>query len=685
MFHTKKIWLMVSMLAVLSMVVSACAPAATATVAPAVQPTTPPVVAPPTAKPVAAPTTAPVAPTNPTAKDKTVFTELSIPGDPDTFDPSVDYETAGSGILLNIYEGLITFDGNDPLKFKPQLAKAIPAPVATASGGVQYVWNLVDGVKFHNGDPMMAHDVAFSFWRTMLVGDPNTPAYLMDQPFLNGIIDVTDLVDPTGALEGNPDNLKKAPAAKLEAACKTVQDSVTFDDATGTVTTTLPKPWGPFMATLAGGGWAYVQDQAWVKAQGDWDGDCKTWQNFYSTPSQSGVLHSITNGTGPYMLDHWTPNEEIVLTANPNYRKGPAKISRFVTKNGVAEFGTRFASLQAGDADQIGLGSTADRPQMDTLVRDDCDITTGKCVPYQDANGKTNPAGILRRYLNWASVTRSDFMFQGVVADGSTFIGTGKLDGNGVPPNFFSDVNVRQAFNYCFDTPTFIKDVYAGEAVPGIALTLPGQPGYDGTPAYTFDLDKCTAAFKASPQLNVDGKTSLWDTGFYMQLGYNTGNTSRQTAAQILADAVQKVNPKFFISAVGMPWPTLLRAQRAHQLPVFRIGWQEDIHDPHNWYAPYLYTAYALLSGLKTSIPADRQAQYQTLVNQGVYETDQAKRATIYTQLNKMVYEDAFLIIGPIATARYYEPLYLQGWFGGQTQNTMIGGQGYYVYDYSKN
>lgn len=673
---SKKIWLVISMLAIASMVITACAPA---TATPAAQPTSAPV-AQPTKAPVAAPTSAPqptAAPAAPTAKDKTTYTYLTY-GDPDTLDPATDYETAGSSVLLNIMEGLITFDGADPLKFKPQLAKAIPDPVKNADGSLTYVWNIVDA-KFGNGDQLAAHDVAFSFWRSMLVGDPNTPAYLMDQPFLNGIIDVTDLVDPSGALEGNPDALKKADAKKLAAACETVKKAVTFDDATGTVTTTLPKPWGPFLPTLAGGGWAFISDQAWVKAQGDWDGDCKTWQNFYSIAAESGVLHSIANGTGPYMLDHWTPNEEIVLTANPNYRKGAAKIGRYVIKS-VNEMGTRLATLQTGDADQISLGSTADYPQMDALVKDDCDITTGKCQPMSPAN----PAGILRRYLHVPSVTRSDFFMNPAVADGSTFVGTGKLDGNGIPQNFFADVNIRQAFNYCFDTPTFIKDVFNGEAVPGLALTLPGQPGYDGSPAYTFDLDKCAAAFKASKLKNADGSKGLWDVGFYMQLGYNTGNTSRQTASQILADAVQKVNPKFFISPVEMPWPTLLRAQRAKQLPIFRIGWQEDIHDAHNWYAPYLYTAYNLLGPQKGIMDQARLDQYQKLVNDGVYEADPAKRAPIYAELNKMVYEDSLLIIGPIAEGRHYEPLYLKGWFGGQTQNTMIGGQGPYIYDFSK-
>jgi peptide/nickel transport system substrate-binding protein len=676
MFRTKKIWFVISLLAIMSMVVSACAPAAT----PPVVPTKPAVAAQPTTAAPAAPPTTPPQAQIPPAKDKTTFTELTF-GDPETLDPSVDYETAGSGVLMNIYEGLVTFDGADPLKVKPQLAKAIPDPVASADGkGVSYTWNIVDGVKFHNGDALMAHDVAFSFWRTMLVGDNAVaPNFLVLEAFFldsagNPVDDPTQLVDESGALISAPDDLKKAKPADLEAACKKVQDAVTFDDAAGTVTMNMDHKWGPLMVTLAGGGWAFVQDQAWVKAQGDWDGDCKTWQNFYSIPSESGLLRDKTNGTGPYMLDHWTPNEELVLTANPDYRKGPASITRFVIKI-VNEFGTRFATLQAGDADQIALGSTADRPQMDTLVRDDCDIATGQCQPMSPAN----PNGTMRRYTKLPSVIQTHITMNYSVTAGSPFIGSGLLDGEGVPADFFSDTNIRQAFNYCFDVDTYIKDVFLGEGTPSLALALPGEPGASTDTRYHYDLDKCKAAFTASTLKNADGK-GVMDLGFYLQFGYNTGNTARQTIAQIMASGLAQVNPNFLMVPVSIPWPTFLRAQRDKTLTISTAGWQEDIHDPHNWYVPYLLGTYAS----RANVPADLKAKYADLINQGVFETDQAKRATIYDQLNTMVHDDATYILGAFGQGRNYEPLYLTGWYGSVAQNTMIFGQGYYVYAYSK-
>jgi peptide/nickel transport system substrate-binding protein len=301
-------------------------------------------------------------------------------------------------------------------------------------------------------------------------------------------------------------------------------------------------------------------------------------------------------------------------------------------------------------------------------------------VPYKDKDGKENPNGIVNRYLKVPSVSRTDFTMNYSVTAGSPYIGSGALDGAGVPPDFFSDVNIRKAFAYCFDIDTYVKDVQLGEGAPGLALSLPGQPGYDGSPHYQFDLQKCADSFKASTLKDKDGK-GVWDVGFYLQFAYNTGNTARQSSAQILAASLAQVNPKFLLVPVAIPWPTFLNAQSKKMLTISTAGWQEDIHDPHNWYVPYLLGTYAS----RANVPAALKAKYQTLITQGVFETDQTKRAAIYTQLNQMVYDDVTFIIGAVAQGHRYEPLYETGWWGTIAQNPMIWGQGPFVYALSKN
>ncbi len=89
----------------------------------------------------------------------------------------------------------------------------------------------------------------------------------------------------------------------------------------------LATAWGPFLGTLANS-WGSVQSKAWVAANGGWDGDPTTWQNFYATTSDEinkTKIGTAENGTGPFKLDHWTPGEEIVFIANEDYwQKDPA-------------------------------------------------------------------------------------------------------------------------------------------------------------------------------------------------------------------------------------------------------------------------------------------------------------------------------------------------------------------------
>ena len=130
--------------------------------------------------------------------------------------------------------------------------------------------------------------------------------------------DVTEEIGD-GAYAGDPDALKaNATPEELLAVCEKVKASIDSDDAAGTVTFNLAQPWGPFLATLVPV-WGHVLDSEWAIEQGSWDGSCETWVDYYAPGSENSELTEIVNGTGPYMLESWTPGEGWVLIANENY------------------------------------------------------------------------------------------------------------------------------------------------------------------------------------------------------------------------------------------------------------------------------------------------------------------------------------------------------------------------------
>jgi ABC-type transport system substrate-binding protein len=293
--------------------------------------------------------------------DPTTFTSVTT-GDAITLDPATSYDTASCEVIQNVYETLVFYDGEATDKFVPQLA----TEWTTSDDGTVWTFQIRDGVTFHDGAELTASDVAYSFQRGLLKGGYSTPQWLLAEPFLGvGMDDITMIVDE-GASADDKEALIANETAVLKAACEKVTSAIVADDAAGTVTFTLAQAWGPFLATIANA-WGSVMDKDWTIANGGWDGSCDTWQNFYAPTDEENPLTLVTpNGTGPFKLDHWTQGEEWVVVKNENYWGEPAKLDRVVNKI-ITEFGTRFAMLQAGEADIITVPADY-RVQVDPMV-----------------------------------------------------------------------------------------------------------------------------------------------------------------------------------------------------------------------------------------------------------------------------------------------------------------------------
>jgi peptide/nickel transport system substrate-binding protein len=605
---------------------------------------------------VVTPTAEPAAPI--AAPDPTTYVTQTF-GDIGTLDPALGYDTASNTPIMNIYETLIWYNGPDATTYIPQLATEVPSVEngGISEDGLTYTFNIREGVTFHDGAEMTPSDVAYSFQRGLLQSDPNGPQWLFLEPILGYTSgDVTEGIQE-GAFAGDPEALKAgATPEELAATCELVKAAVVADDAAGTVTFNLAQPWSPLLATLAGT-WGSVIDQDWAVAQGDWDGDCATWQDFYAPGTENSKLTAVTNGTGPYMLDHWTPGEEHVMVANPNYWRaaddpaweggpsGLAQIETIIVRN-VEEFGTRFAALQAGDAANVAV-NIDQRSQVDPLVGEVC-LADGTCTPTE------NPEGALRKWDDLESTSRTDAFLTWNVAEDSPYIGSGQLDGNGIPPDFFSDANVRKAFATCFDYETYIQEALIGEGVRNNGPIILGMLGYnpDG-PMYEYNPEECAAFLEQA----WDG--ALPETGFRFQVAFNTGNTVRQTVGEIWQSELAAVNELYQIETIGLPWPTFLNAFRASQLPISISGWVEDIHDPHNWIQPYTYGTF----GGRQGLPDDILAKYEELASAAVVETDTATREQMYFDIQQQFYDDAISVILAQATGARYEQRWVNGWY----------------------
>jgi peptide/nickel transport system substrate-binding protein len=144
---------------------------------------------------------------------------------------------------------------------------------------------------------------------------------------------------------------------------------------------------------------------------------------------------------------------------------------------------------------------------------------------------------------------RHNVFFNFALPEGNLYAGSGRLDGQGVPLDFFADVHVRRAFNACFDRGAFITDTLARQGEMPRALTLPDQPGYANSPTADFDPARCAEEFRAVEFKTQDDLT-LWDAGFAVQLPYRDGDNVQQTVVDQLARNLAQINAKFVITPV---------------------------------------------------------------------------------------------------------------------------------------
>ncbi len=293
MLHTKRSPLLI-LLSVLLAVLTACGPA------PAAAPTAAPGS---TAAPAA--TSAPAATEAPTAAPASAANTLTIDSNIDdliTLDPAVVYEYSGILVVHNVYQTLVTFVGADLTTIKPGLADSWDTK--DAGDHWELTFHLHPGNKFASGNPITADDVVYSFNRVVAIN--GSPAFLFtDDAGLTA--DSVKAVDPM------------------------------------TVQINLPKTASPaaFLAiltnTVAG-----VVDSKVVQTH-ETNGDHGT-----------AWLLDHSAGSGAYVVDHWTKDAEVLLTANPTFNGpkpgfGPLKFGFAVssTSASLVQWSTTYAPLPA--------------------------------------------------------------------------------------------------------------------------------------------------------------------------------------------------------------------------------------------------------------------------------------------------------------------------------------------------
>jgi peptide/nickel transport system substrate-binding protein len=223
----------------------------------------------------------------------------------DSYDPAHGYTQTTGIVEKAAYDTLLTYPADNASEVLPSLATSWEV----SDDGLTYTFTLRDDAVFADGDPVTAEDVAFSLLRLKNV-------------------------------HGNPSFLA-ADIATVEAS----------DDHTAVVTLSAPN--AGFLHLLPNGAFSIVDSEAVIANGGSSADDAET------ADTAMAYLDSTSAGSGPYVLESWTPQEQTVLVRNENYWGEAPYYDRIIIQN-IPEAATQKAALEGGDVD-MALDLTRDQ------------------------------------------------------------------------------------------------------------------------------------------------------------------------------------------------------------------------------------------------------------------------------------------------------------------------------------
>ena len=221
---------------------------------------------------------------------------------------------------------------------------------AISEDGTVYTFTLQDGAKFHDGRPVTAGDVKFSWERAWELADsPGLPSTTVGT-YLDDVVGVEEF------RSGDADEI---------SGVQVIDDStlqVTIDDAKSYFLAKLSHPV------------AFVVDQNQIE---DSQGSAIPW---WAEP----------NGTGPFKLSSWEPRRIMVLQANDEFYGGASQVPYLVYRlyGGVPRLMYESGEIDVAGvfADELPQVSSPDYPLIGELVE-----TAELSVQYIGMNSNEPP------------------------------------------------------------------------------------------------------------------------------------------------------------------------------------------------------------------------------------------------------------------------------------------------------
>lgn len=489
---------------------------------------------------------------------------LPLGANPRSLDPARISDTVSHHVALNIYNGLIELD--DSLNLVPSLAEHWEV----SDDGLTYTFHLREGVRFADdpcfpggrGRELEAADVKYSLER---IADPGVAS--VGWWLFNGRVE---------GINAFREELAAARREGREPGLKEVSGYRVIDSRTFQVRLTQPLAFFPYVLAMSYG---FVVPREAVEYYGE-DFD----------------YHPV--GTGPFVLESYVPDHEIVLARNSGYwerdeegRPLPYldKVHLRTAREGVVA----FFGFERGVYDAMG-------------------------IPNELWDKVITPGGELRpRYARFRldhATEMAVFYYGFLMTD----------------PLFGTNKKLRQALNWAIDREGIIEALLDGRAEPARGIYPPSMPGYEPlAEGYGYSPERARALLAEAGYPEGRGLPELTLTV--------PAQTTREQAIEVAVQAMlRQIGVRIRIERLS--WPQFLEAADANRLSFFRLGWIADYPDPENFLALFItdnFSPHGPNQTLYSNPEVDR------LYEEALRERDPARRMRLYAEAERIIVDDA--------------------------------------------
>ncbi|MEX2211764.1 MAG: ABC transporter substrate-binding protein [Gaiellaceae bacterium] len=256
--------------------------------------------------------------------------------DPVVLDGALVSDGESLRVIDQLFEGLVTLE--------PGTTEVIPALATdweSSEDGLEWTFNLREGVSFHDGEPFNADAVCFNFdrWYNFPASFQNANAsYYWQYGFGGGF------ADPIEGAAGPEDSIYNS--------CQAVDDL--------TVTLVLNRSSAAFLPALSLPSLAFHSPKALQEFGAD-EGEVDE-EGIFRPTGTYGTEHPT--GTGPFKFESWVRGDRLTVVRNDEYWGEQAKLDGVVFRP-IPDNAARLQALQAGDIQGFDLVEPQDMPTIE--------------------------------------------------------------------------------------------------------------------------------------------------------------------------------------------------------------------------------------------------------------------------------------------------------------------------------